>query len=496
MNLLNWKHDEIKKWLLLAFFIRLLLFVYFTTEFNNNWPANLIRNKFVIVHNDSSGYYEPMKSWADGHGYSGACRMPGLLPIYARLRLFTGESGVLIATIVLQFLTGIIAVYFLARASYILFQSERLFKSVFFIFALSSFISIWDHFLISESFSISFLVFSCYFIARFYQSRHWKFLLWSGAFFAWSVFIRPTHILLAPTLGLFLFFGLSPVLSFPSLVKLIKRGLLLFLPVALALAAWCGRNYREYHRFILLQDEDHICFGTLSEHHVALRNMIIAWGDDYKEWSTGTELSWFMDKNLHSVYHFDNRYLSPTCTLDSLQVLKEKYTIASSDTADKWMKKSAQAEVIAMTARLTSDYKKEHPLDYYLINRMRLFQLFVFPGKVENLPLPAINKMNPIQYAVKAGYSALFTVVNFLYFVALAFAVIRKERAMLALLTFPLILIFVLVVIFGYAEQRYITPAYPIMAIGACFVMVLLSDRRKKRLLSRKKGVPQLSHTV
>jgi hypothetical protein len=240
MNPLKWLPQNTFKWIALALIIRAVFFVYFTFEFQQNWLPEYIHYGFVIDHNDTFGYYIPLEMMAEGNGYGSICRMPGLVPIYYPIRLILPEEPTKAAIVVLQFLTSAVAVWALAFAAFKFSGSNKLFRIVFFITAISTFISIWDHAAISDSFSISFLIFSIWGIAQFASTRSLKYALISGVFLTWSIFFRPAHILVFPAMAFIIWASYG--LKWSAIPKTILASLILvssFLVADLSLYLFC-----------------------------------------------------------------------------------------------------------------------------------------------------------------------------------------------------------------------------------------------------------------
>jgi hypothetical protein len=245
-------------------------------------------------------------------------------------------------------------------------------------------------------------------------------------FLAWTVFVRPTHILLVPVLGLLLLY--KHWRGFKSIGVLLKTSIILFLPLVISISAWTYRNYSLLGRPVFLQDKNEVCFGALSEHYVSLRNMVIGWGGDYKGWSKNTELAWFLDKKTSTHFDFAERIFTTQYNADSLQLLKQYLTSSLDEQADSTVRNLGVNKVQEMSLRYTASYKSEHPIDYYFVNRIRLIRLFVFQGNIENLPLPAMAQMNVLEKLVKYFYSILLIFVAGFFFVSFIYSLISKTH--------------------------------------------------------------------
>jgi hypothetical protein len=427
-----------------------------------------------------------MESFIAGEGYSSSCRMPGLLPIYATLRVVFSPEISEIILVFIQFVASLFAVYLLAKTAFLLKKSQVLFTITFFVAALSSFISIWDQALLSDSLSVSFLIYSVYFAIKYVEYSEWKSLVWSGVFLAWTVFVRPTHILLVPVLGLLLLY--KHWRGFKSIGVLLKTSIILFLPLVISISAWTYRNYSLLGRPVFLQDKNEVCFGALSEHYVSLRNMVIGWGGDYKGWSKNTELAWFLDKKTSTHFDFAERIFTTQYNADSLQLLKQYLTSSLDEQADSTVRNLGVNKVQEMSLRYTASYKSEHPIDYYFVNRIRLIRLFVFQGNIENLPLPAMAQMNVLEKLVKYFYSILLIFVAGFFFVSFIYSLISKTHTTTIVFLFPILIILLIGAFFGYAEQRYLAPAYPFMVIGFAMLCAKFVETWTKRRKQKLEG--------
>jgi hypothetical protein len=151
---------------------------------------------------------------------------------------------------------------------------------------------------------------------------------------------------------------------------------------------------------------------------------------------------------------------------DSLLLLKANYHLAlQADRQNLPDLPSKSQHVIQQAQRFLDAYKAEHALDYYFVNRFRLLKLFLFPGRLDNLPLPARADMNVFQFAMKSFYLILLSAIILFGLLSFAWLYFKKHHHVLPLLAFPLFHIAILGVYLGYAEQRYLTPAYPFLII-------------------------------
>ena len=297
----------------------------------------------------------------NGGGYNSYCRMPGLLPIYAPLRLIFSEPWAKTLIIILQFLTGVLSVYILAKTAEMVFNNYRIFLITFFLYAFSSFVSIWDHYGLSDSFGVSFLIFSSYYLVKYKNCKNIKYLLFSGLFITWSLFFRPVHGILIPFMILFF------ILNKKQILISFKHSFLFSLPIIIALGIWTSTNYYKHHKVVILQGPSSECFGALTKELLAVRKLIIAWGGDYQPWSKGAEAEWFFTKNVDykTTSPSKNNIYTSLYTIDSLRILKEEYFNCYSDSFSK-EKNNINSQALQLKCeRYLKSYINEHSFNYY-----------------------------------------------------------------------------------------------------------------------------------
>lgn len=395
--------------------------------------------------------------------------MPGLLPIYAPLLLVFGALYAKILIIFIQVFAGALSVVLLAQTAKIVFNSQRVFLLTFYLYAISTFTSNWDHYGLSDSFGISFLVFATFFFCKFIQTKSMSFLFWAGFFITWSTFFRPAHVYYLPLMSFALFFyfkwsTLLKPLFFANLVAVIAFG------------TWTYSNYYKYNKFIVLQGSFSSCFASLSEEHLQVRKLVIAWGGDYQEWSEGSEAEWFYSNAEPKRFVIKPNYLIAAYTYDSLLLLRQDYHTFSDSVLDSERKISISKRIFERSERYFSAYKKEHILDYYLLNRLRMLNALLFPSRLDDFPTPSFSKMTHIEIAAKGGSFVLLLLINGLGLFGALLGLLKKQWLSIV----PLSLIFLIACVFGYVEQRYLTPAYPFMTIYAAFAFDILFRLFKK----------------
>ncbi len=469
----NWDITAKWKWLALALLLKTIIFAYFAYEFQSNWEARHIQNGVVIFYKDSFTYYIPVEEWVDGKGYRGACRMPGFLPIYAPLYSLFGADAARLIMIILQVLLDAIATYLIALWAFRIRPERVVFLFTFAIAAFSSFVSIWNNYALSDSWAVSTLIFAFYFLQCYGADRRWSQLLIAGIWMCWSIFFRPIHLLALPVVAVYLFILHGAL--FTRTLRLVKMGSVFLLPLTICISCWTWRNHAVYGRWIPLQDDPSVCYYNLQDFHLALRDNIIAWGMDFQEWSLQTEFAWFLDAKNDEPCPISQRVFTSYFNADSLEVLKSNYQLAlASENSDSIEFASRRAQVIQSSQAFLASYQEEKPLDYYVFNRLRLLRLFLFSGRVDNLPLPARQDMSHSQFFIKLSCLLMLTAVIVLGLLGTFVQILRSSGADRWLLLYPVLHILVLGAILGYPEQRYLTPAYPFLVAASAMLLAAM----------------------
>lgn len=456
------------KWIGIALAIKLVMFLYFADCYSS-YQGRFITNGIFLDSPDTPTYYRPMENFIAGKTYNSFCRMPGLLPIYWPLRMLFTEGISRIFIILLQLLASIISVYALAETARMVFKSKRIFLLTFFIYAFSSFVSIWDHQGRPDSFATSFLIFSSYYLVLYFQNRKSRSLLIGGIFMAWSIFLRPVHGIILP----FLFFAY--LFSFKEIGLSIRRSLLYFSPFILAIGLWTANNWVKYERLIILHAPFSECYGMLTEEHLAIRQLIIAWGGDYEPWSEGSEAEWFFrfQGKETATAPVPETYFTSQYNTDSLVVLRTMYSEFENKNTSEIRKEELSNSIKEKSAHYTESFRSERKFRYYVMSKLRIVRQLLIPGRLDDIPLPGLNEMSLFQKILKGGYFILLIAINILGLIGCILSMIRGHK----IWVFSLPIFFVIAVIFGFAEQRYLVPIYPYFVIFTAYLIDSLLNR-------------------
>jgi hypothetical protein len=451
-----------KRWLIVIICLKALVFLYFSIQLKNHFSETLVGG-WAATTGDTPGYYNPAEAMAQGHGYNSTCRMPGIVPIYVPISALLGQENAKVVMIFFQFLVSAISIYLLAKWAFLIFKRRWVFVFTAILFSISSFTSVWDHYLMSDSFSTSFFIFSIFFLQKYQIERSSRALLYAGLFLTWALFFRQIFVVIFPIILVILFIWNWKKWKFMAM----SMAVFLF-PLILFLGLWIGYCQNKLNRSIVFTSPIEECFSTYSLEYQMLTKFLIDMGYGEPFWIKGSVVEWMIrSEESQDMPNIPDRHFTSECNRDSLVLLRTQFLAFSDAEGTERVK---MGEVIREKVKRYSEaYHEEKSFYFLFLNRFRHIQQMLFPLRLDNLPGPAYSEMNIFEKMVKIFYLLLFTVVvsvGSFVMLGLFFTRQNTERWWWML---PLGLIFVLAVVFGYVEQRYLVPVYPFMVVAVAF---------------------------
>ncbi len=462
------------KWFLVIFTIKAILFTYFTFQFHAYAREKQIHSGIAIAMGDTRNYYVPAEEFTQHGDYNSSCRMPGLLPFYVPVSFFFGQEAAYVGVIIFQFFLSVLSVLLLAIIAARIFPYRHVFEATALLYALSTFVSIWDHTLMSDSFSTSFLIFSVYCLVKYPDKKSNKLLILAGVWLAWAIFLRQISVILLPVFCLVLLLERKD-----GFVKYVVRCTMISLPILLSVGAWTYRNYVREHQFIPFIKPVADCYETYTPQFLAVNQLLLAWGEDIQYWIPNTPANWFVSPNQQTQLFDRNRSVETSvCKNDSLIALQHAYQIFRT-TDDSLLKVTTGVYVLEKIKLYRDVYVNEKAFDFYVMNRIKMFKAFVFPSRLDNMPGPAFDKMNVMQKAIKSGYFALLLIVNFFGLIATLWFLYKRNWKAFFFALIPWSFVMVLAVVLGFIEQRYLVPTYPFFLVLTLGFMIEIINRIK-----------------
>jgi hypothetical protein len=416
---------------------------------------------------DTPMYFDPLEDLYESGHYTSICRMPGLLPVYLPLRLLFDSHLSIQFFVVLQIIADAISSLLLCLIAVRFFPSPRVLVITTAMLCLSSFVAIRSMYLLSDSFGISTLIISSYFLVQFADSKRKTALIWSGLFLIWSIFLRQILILLIPV---YLIILLS-LLNF-NWRRFLVHALWFSLPIVMALSVWTVRNRLVYHRTIFLVAPVEECMTQLTPAYTSIRKFIIVTGKDFQPWTVGDAAYWFVqsDQQQQLKMPYNESEFTSAFNADSLISLKNEYQTLLLLKPGSPEYQRTESSIIMKSQRYSDSYKSEHKLRFLVTDKIGFLVKLIFPKKIDDLPFPAYNSMGILQKIAK-GWSLIFLwFISAMSLSAFLYCLFTCKFLKLLWLLIPFSLIFAQSFL-GFIEQRFLATSYPFMVV-ICAILI------------------------
>lgn len=459
--------------LMVAVLMKAMIFFFFVFQRDPNWNNTLVVAPFALKQLDTEWYFQPLDEYHENGVYESVCKLPGFAPIYLPLRWCFSKDVAYNIICLLQMLLDALCTALLATMAFRFFKSQAMFFIVFGLYALSTFVSVRSNYVLSDSLCTSFFILSMAALQRGLDDGRRSMFLWSGLLLMWSFEMRPVMIVVFPVVAL-LIFGHAA-----SAKQKIVRLVFLFLPV-LAVSCWWNWHNRTIHqRSLWLIAPVEECMTHFGPESSSIRRFVIAIGEDFQPWSKGSGAEWFLKRNidLPKSSPFEDDQMAPYYNLDTLVHIRSDYKRIEHG---EDVSPAFRQNIIDRMNQCTEAYIHEHPADFYVLNRLAFIGMFLFPSRIDDLPLPAVDQMNVLQKLVKAGSLLLLWMVNALAILGWFLAIAKFKWRALWWSGLGVSHVVVLGWI-GFIEQRYLTAAYPVLVVFAAYAIYALWVRIKSK---------------
>jgi hypothetical protein len=476
----SWIHPS--RWLsliILAVVGKFVLMIVFAVE--HGMP---LTGPWYYAGGDSATYLGPIDSLLAGNGYFPDLRMPGYGAIYLVARLLLPPAGAMQALVLVQTLcSGLLAVL-LAQFAYRQLNDLRIFRWVFLLTLVSTFTSIWDLNLLTESFSAFALVIALYALTVQRWGRRVPLVI-AGAALTWLIFMKPVFLPLLPLFALALWLKDHHL---PWQHR--SLAILVFLaPFVLIDGAWILRNYKEHRRVQPLTGSA-ISPSLLAGEKYPVMRLMQAYGCNYVWWDPTAEILWFNVRidNTVTLVAADSRPPLPgytatkACPDDSLRA------IANDLGAIKNLPAGPEREQLLATIRARCDgcrtaFMEEHPFHYAITSRLRLLKLFTLVSGTEALMGKPAAELPVFKLVVKVFYSLLYLASTILGTIAAFLVLFRSSNPVLLRLVGATALYGVFIFPFGVrmCENRYLTTVHPLLLFLAVWIAFQAIDRFRSK---------------
>jgi len=454
-----------------------VLFLFFS---NNQFPNNsLYPGLIAYVNGDATEYITSSINIHQLGFYYPYGKMPGYsLLIAFLLNLFTLKTA-LVIVVCLQVLLDAVACYFLAKIVYVLTSNKKVFNVVYFLAVFSTYISLYNRFILADSLATSILVILIYVFVMALKQLSLAKVGIAGLLFSAVVFLRPAlFILIFPIAAVFFLPNKQIVLT----LKLKLKYLFIFLvPFIIADAFWLNYSIKQnndYHPLMSFNFYKHDLDKTFLWEKVAF---VQAWGGNTTNWDPRADIIFFEDESKMGYaretlpdYIYCSRY-----NFDSLSILK-KQIAEYRNSGDIYLLKTIKWKF----NEYTKAFKKERYLMYWL-SPFLLVKVFVLnSGGTYNLFANSFQQLSFFDKAIKLFYVGLYFFIALGGLIGALFTIFfnRKDFAMLLCSLYILGSIILICYIYRAAEYRYFVSIYPICLITLGYYMFYF----RKKLWSSK----------
>lgn len=470
-------------WIVIILFIKSYFFLYKVSIEESNFSNIHYTETFAREGGDTLSYFEPIESVLTNGNYFEDFRMPGYGWLYWILRLFLSVAISLNTLVIIQLILSVISVYILAKISYLIFKKESYFYLTIVLYAISTFVSLYDHVLLTESFCTSSLIFSLYFLLKSKQSANY--LLLAGLFLTWCIFLKPV---------------MAPLLIWFALYILIKDGkirlsiskynwkqvLLFLIPFIMIDGAWIFRNYGLYKRIIPLTKSIYYT-GIEGSYLGSLFQFMNSYGGSIVNWEPGSDISFFLPtpdyikkkiKVTPPSYIYTSKF-----NYDSLVVVKELISNIVNPKISKDKKRKNEIEVITKLNVYTKSIKDEKPFLFYVLSRVKVLKTFFVHSGTYNLFLKASFELNTLEWLFKVFYSLLYAIVIIGGCIGSFYLIIKgfKNIDYILISSIGIYIALVFPVLLKMDEFRYFVPGYPLFLLGCVYILISVSTKIIKK---------------
>jgi len=476
------KHPERwVKWFLIALVVKGLFFAFML----NTRYFYEVEGFLGASNGDLYSYLNPIEDLLNHRGYTSNDRLPGYGTPYLVLRLVFSKPMACNVLIFMQLLLASVSVYFVAQVSRRWFKSDLAFYVTFYSYLFSSLSSVFDHYILTESFSASSFIFWLYFLTQFEQTHKKRYLLISGAFMTWLIFLKPAHGLML-SLPL-LIWGIGFLQKKLLLKQLVQNALFFLLPFMVVESAWTIRNYRHYHQFVPVAKVMLYPESFWPTNYFSIRNFMQAWGGDVCFWFANSDIRWMMgfgnDVFLPPVrwYKAEKLQVPPASIYtsqfngDSLLAIRNGMLSALYDTLTPAQKAQKEQLIQKKLEIYTASIRTEKPFVYYLKAPLTSTYNFL-TGKFGYQFLDDILPQEWPRFGLKL-YHILLLIIGGIGLLMLLFSEFQHPsmRSLVWLgAIYPIILFnFVL----RHGETRYLVPVWSCWALAVGYLATKVRER-------------------
>jgi hypothetical protein len=480
-------------WIAISLFVKVFFFLLRT---DIAAETNQYYKSIAFDGGDATSYIEPIENFIRNgeygiqpYDYSQTLmitkfddfRMPGYGAPYFLLRLIFDQSTALNSLVILQLLCSGISVYVLALIALKLFKHQIFFYSTYLLYLISTYVSIFDGCLMTESFSTACIIFSIYLVLK-GGNRNF---LFAGLLTAWLIFMRPVYL---PLLFIYVVYIIIQFVKKEGALRpaLLTSLICLCAPFILADSCWIFRNFRKYERIIPLTKSLNYT-GVDQSYQAALFAFINSFGGSNVHWQPGSEITFFKELSpevkVRKYGTLPEYIYTSKFNHDSLVKIRDMVRLMTSDTVNLDKKKIIDKVLIQKLNIYSRSIQEEKPFLYYVGSRFITLKTFFVHSGTGILFRKASFELNKLELCIKIFYSLLYVTIAFTGLLSLIFLFFRglQHAGLLLAASCGLYSSLVFPLIMKMDEFRYFAPSYPIYTLATTFALGSIYLRIKER---------------
>jgi hypothetical protein len=456
---------------IVTFIVKFISCLFFLWLEKSQTPS-VILSVFASSTGDTDSYFHPFYNLYFHHSYyvSNAIsqkiyagRMPYYGFLYFCLLPFFSLQVIYNSLAIFQILLESSAIILFSQIIYTYTNNKKIFYLTIVFMNLCLYITSYTARLAPESPGIAIMIFAWWFYEKYRQSGKLMPLFFAGLMINVLTGYKPY-------MGIMFF-----IIALDIFLSSKKNGLLIQVAKILLLSstfiattcAWTLRNYSLTHKIIpLMQVNAGIPYPPSL---VALPHLISAWGASAEAWNPKADGSFFYSGNgagrisTGSNVNVNELPVTTYYNQDSLLMLRNYISTISLTKVDR----HADSAIAKRIDLFTDSYKKQYPIEFYLIAPLKLIKAFT------------VNSGSYYIFSIINGKTNIFVLVvklfqSLLYYVFLIGGIIGclfyfKKFYLYSWLLFYLLFFFCFVT--KYVELRYFLYAYPSLLFGLMMVI-------------------------
>ena len=182
--------------------------------------------------------------------------------------------------------------------------------------------------------------------------------------------------------------------------KLLVNSLILLAPLTICLSTWTIRNKITYRRTIVLTAPINECMGQSTPELLAIKKLLLTMGQNVEFWTQRSASHWFLSSKDAYECPIPARHFCESFPKDSIISLKNQYMIFENGNR---IDKELSARIIQSCKNYEHTYKKNKPIQFLLLNPINSLLRFLFPARLDDLPLPKMDKAPLYLKIIKGG---------------------------------------------------------------------------------------------